>query len=237
MTLDWISPQNLVLVAGGLHILGYLVIHQVALRLLLLAGTGVYVAYYLTVAASPLWEAVFMSLGMGLANLMGLAGLYWRRSQLAVPARHRDLYEQFKDLPPGDFRELVHLAKREILETTQELTTENKPVDALYFVISGKLEIEKQGERFQMPPGVFVGEVAYLTGRKSSATTWLGAGAEVLIWDPVRLRRRSGRKARFKLALEAMISKDLALKVAYAVAPHREDWDHSEAVEALARNV
>lgn len=237
MTFDWISAQSLVLIAGGLHILGYLVIHQVALRLLLLAGTGVYIAYYMTVAATPLWEAVFMSVGMGLANLMGLAGLYWRRSKLAIPSRHRDLYDRFRDLPPGDFRELVQLARRERLDARHELTREHAPVDALYYVVSGQLEIEKQGERFTMPSGVFVGEVAYLTGRASSATTWLGEGAEILIWDPALLRRRSKRKARFKLALEAMISKDLALKVAFAVAPHRADWDHSKAVDSLARKV
>lgn len=234
MPLDWITPQSLVLVAGGLHILGYLVIHQVVLRLLLLAGTGVYIVYYMTAAATPLWAAIYMSLGMGAANLVGLAGLSWRISMLAIPRRHRDIYDRFKDLPPGDFRELVQLARREVLDTDSELTKENAPVTALYYIVSGKIEIEKQGERFEMPPGVFVGEVAYLTGRTSSATTRLAAGAEVLIWDPVRLRRRSTRKARFKLALEAMISKDLALKVAYAVAPHREGWDHSEAVKALA---
>ena len=232
MTPDWLMPQTLVLIAGGLHVLGYLVIHQVALRLLLLTGTVVYILYYMTAADTPLWEAVYMSLAMGAANLIGLAGLFWRRSKLSIPARHRDIYDHFRDLPPGDFRELLSLAKRVSLDAEALLTTEHEPVPALYFVVSGKLRIEKQGEQFTMPPGVFVGEVAYLTGRVSSATTWLSEGAEMLVWDPAKLRRRSARKARFKLALEAMISKDLALKVAFAVAPHREDWDHSEVVAA-----
>lgn len=232
MTPDWLTPQTLVLIAGGLHVLGYLVIHQVALRLLLLSGTVVYILYYMSAAATPLWEAVYMSMAMGTANLIGLGGLLWRRSKLAIPAQHRDIYAYFRDLPPGDFRELLSLARRVTLDADRLLTAEHEPVPALYFVVSGQLRIEKQGEHFTMPPGVFVGEVAYLTGRASSATTWLSEGAEMLVWDPDTLRRRSARKARFKLALEAMISKDLALKVAFAVAPHREDWDHSEAVAA-----
>ena len=232
MGTDWITPQALVLFAGALHVLGYLVIHQVALRLLLLAGTAVYILYYFTAADTPLWAAIYMSLAMGLANLVGLASLYWGRSEWAIPARHRDIYDLFRDLPPGDFRELVTLARRVTLDEKATLTKEHAPVPALYFVVSGKLDIEKQGEHFTMPPGVFVGEVAYLTGRPSSATTYLSKGAEMLVWDPAQLRRRSERKARFKLALEAMISKDLALKVAFAVAPHRENWDHSEAVAA-----
>lgn len=230
---DWITPQTLVLIAGALHVLGYLVIHQVALRLLLLTGTAVYVLYYMTAAETPLWDAVYMALAMGAANLIGLGSLFWRRSELAIPSRHRDIYDHFQDhLPPGDFRDLVSLAERVTLDEDAVLTTEHDPVPALYYVVSGKIEIEKHGEVFAMPAGVFVGEVAYLTGRVSSATTRLKKGAEMLVWDPARLRRRADRAARFKLALEAMISKDLALKVAFAVAPHREDWDHSEQVAA-----
>ena len=51
----------------------------------------------------------------------------------------------------------------------------------------------------------------------------------MLVWDVAALRRKAVRKARFRLALEAMVSRDLAHKVAYAVAPRA-----TQTPEALA---
>lgn len=80
-----------------------------------------------------------------------------------------------------------------------------------------------------MPAGVFVGEVAYVNNTASSATTWVDGDSELLIWDMAVLQRMSRRKARFKLALEAMLTKDLARKVAFSVAPRA-----TQTPEALA---
>ena len=46
----------------------------------------------------------------------------------------------------------------------------------------------------------------------------------MLEWEFATLRRRSARASRFKLALGAMISRDQAMKVAFAVAPRQADW-------------
>ncbi len=216
---DWITPQNLVLAAGACFVAGYLVINQMILRALLFTGSVLYLWYYFVAADQPLWDAIAMSGLMLMANVIGFFGLWLQRSEWIIPRAHRDLYHRFKALPPGDFRALVAQARRQRIETEQKITTEGAPVDKLYYVIRGALQIEKQGERFRMPAGVFVGEVAYMTGMNSSASTWISADADVLVWDVATLRRLSLRKARFKLALEAMLSADLALKVAYAVAP------------------
>ncbi|WP_299624029.1 cyclic nucleotide-binding domain-containing protein [uncultured Tateyamaria sp.] len=197
MLSDFIAPETVVLLAGAALTIGYLIIHQVMLRLMVLLGT---------------------------ANLIGLGNLLWHQSKMAVPRAHRDIYPMFQSLPPGDFRNLVQYADRKVLQEAIQVTTEGAPVDKLYYVISGGIEVVKRGERFNMPPNLFVGEVAYITGQKSAATTCLPAGAEVLEWDVATLRARAAKRARFKLAIEAMISSDLALKVAFAVAPHRNSW-------------
>ncbi len=216
---EWITPQNLVLAAGACFVAGYLVINQMLLRLLLFMGSALYLWYYFVAAEQPLWDAIAMSALMLAANIVGFIGLWLQHSVWIIPKKHRDLYDRFNALPPGDFKDLMNQAYREHYETEVQITQEGAAVDRLYYVITGALSIEKQGERFRMPAGVFVGEVAYMTGMKSSASTWLSAGSDVLVWDVQNLRRRSERKARFKLALEAMLSKDLAMKVAYAVAP------------------
>lgn len=217
------AAPMLVLYAGAVFTLAYLIINQVMLRITVLIGTAFYIWYYAVVADTPLWEAIWTSIAMGVANLIGLGGLYWQQSKWAIPKRDKDLSTLFPSMPPGDFRALMHLADRFELDTPLTLTTEGAPADYLYYVVSGKISVQKMGEVFFLPPNLFVGEVAYLTGRRSAATSELDAGAEVLRWSVADLRAKSKRKTRFKLALEAMISNDLALKVAGAVAPHQTD--------------
>lgn len=224
MLSDFVAPELVILVAGAVFTIGYLIINQVALRLMILLGTSLYIYYYFTAADTPLWEAIYISLVMGTANLIGLGNLLWQQSNLAVPRAHRDIYALFQGLPPGDFRNLVLQAERKVLGDTVQVTTEGATAHKLYYVISGNIQVVKRGERFTMPPNLFVGEVAYLSGQPSAATTRLPAGAEVLEWDVATLRARAAKNARFKLAIQAMISSDLAVKVAFAVAPHRETW-------------
>ncbi|MEL7166415.1 MAG: cyclic nucleotide-binding domain-containing protein [Pseudomonadota bacterium] len=225
---ELIKPEWIVLAAGGVFTLGYLIINQVLLRLMILIGTGLYIWYYWVVADAPLWEAVLTSVAMGTANLIGLFSLWWRNSRLAIPAEHLDLYSHFEGLPPGDFRDLVRRARRRQISEPTAVTIEGAALGHLIYVISGDVQVKKRGEAFSMPAQVFVGEVAYMTHQPSAATTHLAAGAEILEWDVGELRIRSARKARFKLALEAMISSDLARKVSYAVAPQSGPWRASE---------
>lgn len=212
------SAETLVLLAGLTYVLGYLTINQVILRLLILLGTGFYIWYYAIAADEPLWTAIWTSLAIGGATLFGLIALLGRNSKLMIPNEHKDVYPKLHGMVPGDFRALVRMAKRYDVQKDTEITTEGRAVERLFFVISGKMEAEKQGTSFDLPSDIFVGEVALLTGRKSSATTVLKAGSEVLEWDVAQLRRKTRKNVRFKLALEAAISRDLAHKVGRAIA-------------------
>lgn len=214
-----LNPDVLIYLAGGSFVLGYLIINQVGLRLMLLAGTVLYILYYATVATDPLWGAIYTSVATGTANLIGLVALFLRRSGWAIPRAHRDLYGQFAHLPPGDFRALMRRGHRHRTTGEEVLTTEGALVSQLSYVISGTARVTKRGESFDLPPGVFVGEVAYMLRRPSAATTVLPAGSELVTWDAARLRRAAARSPRFKLTLEAAISLDMAAKVALAVAP------------------
>ncbi len=226
------SPEFLVYAAGAFYVLGLLIINQVTLRLMVLAGTGLYIVYYATVAATPLWEAIYISLLIGGANLIGLTNLLARQSHLALPHAHKDIYGHFPGLPPGDFRTLMRCAKRSIAEHDLSLTNESAPLTRLYYVIDGETTVTKKGDRFRVPAGVFVGEVAYLTGQRASASTRLKAGSEFLEWSTLDLRNASARSTRFKMALESVLSIDLAQKVSRSVAPYEPDWRPEMALSA-----
>ncbi|MEP2640789.1 cyclic nucleotide-binding domain-containing protein [Roseobacter sp.] len=214
------SPGILVYLAGAFYIAGLITINQIVLRVLLLSGTGVYTLYYATVAATPLWEAIYVSVLIGTANVIGLTSLLARKSRWAIPRAHADLYADFPPLPPGDFRALMKLARRYTVEDECKVTQEGDPGTRLFFVISGATRLQKGDHEFIIPPNYFLGEVAFLIDQPSSATTWLAPGAEVLEWRFDDLKHKCTRSTRFKLALEAAISVDLANKVARAIGPN-----------------
>lgn len=205
--------ENLVFVAGFFYILGLAITNQIILRVLLLCGTGVYIVYYYTISSDPLWPAIVVSLLIGIANIGGLTSLIARNSRLSIPRAHADIYPDFPEIPPGDFRSLMKLARRYVVLNDMQITTEALPGTKLYYVISGSTLVRKSDNAFALPPKIFIGEIAFLLGTPSSASVWLEEGAEVLEWDFDTLQRKCDQKLRFKLALEAAISIDLAQKV------------------------
>jgi CRP-like cAMP-binding protein len=211
------TPEMLVYAAGGCYILGLLIIHQVTLRVLVLVGTCLYLFYYATAADEPLWAAIYTTILIGVANVIGLASLMAGRSKLAIPRRHADIYTYFPTLPPGDFRRLMSNAERSVLQEDTFLTHEDAPAEHLYFVVSGKIQILKRGERFERAAGIFIGEVAYLTGSPASASVVLKAGSEVLSWKSSTLRASAARSTQFQLALGSALSLDMAQKVSNSV--------------------
>jgi CRP-like cAMP-binding protein len=221
MLADLLTPSKLILAAGSFQVLSFLLINQTFLRFSMLIGSGFYIAYYSTVADTPLWDAISLTSLTVVAILIGLASMSARNSKLAIPRAHADLVPMFGDLLPGDFRMLVLAAKRHVLALDETVTQRGAKPDKVYFVINGDFSVTKGGHDFAMHGPTFVGEVAYLLGKNSVATTVLPAGTEVLEWSFDDLAKRARKTPRFKLALDAMISKDLAGKVALAVAPTR----------------
>lgn len=214
-----LSAPVLITCAGVVQIFGYLLINQTYLRLTMLLSTTLYILYYFYAAPEPLWGAITIStLTLG-AILIGLAALYARNASWSIPEEHKDLYPLFSELLPGDFRKVVRMARREILQETQVVTQQGTMPDALYYVTRGTFLVRKGDIAFDVPGPTFVGEVAYLMGTPSAATTTLPAGTEVLVWPRSALEQQTRKLPRVKLALDALISRDLATKVSFAVSP------------------
>lgn len=219
---DFALPDLLVAAAAGTYFLGYLTINQIVLRLFVLTGTLFYIAYYATAADTPLWVAIWTSVALLASNLYGLFLLLAGRSRWSLPKGFLDVYQdtdRFSSLTPGDFRALVRDARRITLEKAQIVSNEDSDLDRLYYLVTGGAHVTKKGRAFRLPNDVFIGEVAYLLNRNSAATISIDAGSDILVWDFETLKRRSARRPRYKLALEAVVSRDLAMKVAEAVSP------------------
>lgn len=218
--IDTISmPELWVFLASASFVLGYLIIHQVALRLVMMAGSAFYMVYYFLAGDTPLWGAIYGSILMICTNIIGLCTLYLRNANISVPKASEDIYHLFFPVRPGDFRALMRLGKRSVLQEERIITKEDQPLDSLFFIIRGTAQVVKRQNAFPVPGPVFAGEVAYLLEARSSATMILPAGSEIIEWHVPTLRKAMQRKPRIKLALDAVISRDLATKVSLSVAP------------------
>ena len=222
MLSQFFTPPILIALASVVQMLAYLLINQTYLRLTMICSTSLYITYYFNVSDSPLWGAIAMS-GMTIMTiLIGLAALFARNASWSIPAEHKDIYPLFGALQPGDFRKVMRLAERSTLTEPRIVTTQGAAPDRLYYVISGIFFVQKGTVRFDVPGPTFIGEVAYLLDCPSAATTTLPTGTVVLSWSRADLDIQNRKSPRLKLALDALISRDLAHKVSLAVSPDAE---------------
>ena len=215
--MDMLDTGYLVHIAMLGYVAGFLFKDQIALRLLVLAGTAFYIAYYFFHPAEPLWGAIYASLMIIAANLIGLMRLIYSRIPLSIRPEHEPIRKALPGLEPGEFRTLMRQGALKRAATDLRLTEENVPLSDLYFIIEGEPMGQKDGVPFKIQPGEFVGEVAFMLGDAASATVTLPAGGLYMRWDTPKLRRLIDDRPQLARAFEALIGRDMARKVAGSI--------------------
>ena len=209
-----IQPASLVIGAGGCYVLGLLFKNQVILRLLILIGTVFYIWYYYIAAQEPLWDAIITSMLIGAANVVGFINLLISQSPRFISSSQMDLYSMLGGMQPGNFRRFMKIGTRRILDGDEQLTTQNEVPEKLFYILAGEVTVDKDGNRFTAGPRVFVGEISMILGTVASASVYLSKGAEIVEWDRGVLFKKMATNDGFRIAVEAVISKDMAHKVA-----------------------
>ena len=210
-----VHPGNLVFIAAAAQVLGMLCRTQIRLRIFLLIGSSFYFLNYAFAAEEPLWQGMMAATAMSTANVYGLWMLLRGRSIRIIPSDQLPLYRMLGGLEPGDFVTLMRFSNVRTLQCEEVLTVKGQVPDKLFYVIDGSVEIDK-GEvpHFSMSPRHFIGEVSLILGTPASATVRAPAGARVIEWRRDELINQMDRSAKLKLAIEALIARDMARKVA-----------------------
>lgn len=167
---------------------------QLVLRLLVIAGTALYILYYFLYPEVPLWDAIFTSVIMGFANLYVINQVMLERTLLRMSDDEKQLFDAFETLNPGQFRHLLKHAQwnAAIDRTGTILTREDQPCSGLNCA--------------------FLGEIAYVLNRETTATTIAPAGSRYVRWDTTDLGALSKKKPVLGNALNALLTRDLARK-------------------------
>jgi CRP-like cAMP-binding protein len=180
----------------------------------MLAASANYLAYYYTVTDEPLWNAILTSGTLALVNLVMIGVVLLERTTFAMSRQAAAIFRSFDMLTPGQFRRIMRHGTVRTADETVRLTTEGMRVDKLCYVTAGKVILTKEGRRTEIPPRIFVGEIAYATGNVASATVELAEGSVWVEWDQDRLRRLARRFPALGVALVAQFNVDLLGKVA-----------------------
>jgi hypothetical protein len=206
--------DNIVHVGALLYLSGFLFRNQILLRGLIILGDIVYIAYFFLAPATPLWGAIFWS-GLFMAVNCWMIGVILAETMhFRLTATERQLFDALKDLTPGQFRQLLKLAREGTAEAPMVITEEGKALDSLYFVLSGTIAIEKRGARAMIDAGTFIGEIAFLLDRPATATVTLQRGCHYFLWPSAALKTLMEAKPALGSALTAAMNRNLAMKVA-----------------------
>jgi len=209
-----LTKDGIVHIAALLYLAGFLFRNQILLRGLIIAGDLVYIAYFFFAPATPLWGAIFWSATFVLVNVWMIAQIVMENRHFTLTARERTLFDLLQDLTPGQFRLLLRLARQGEAEAPMVITEEGQPLDKLYFVISGRIDIRKAGRQAVTDAETFIGEIAFLLDRPATATVTLQPGCHYFVWNAAELKQAMDAKPGLGSALTAAMNRNLAMKVA-----------------------
>lgn len=206
-------PRVYVHLALLFYVLGFLTRDELILRVQVLVGTAFYILYYYFISDAPLWEAIWASLAIGAANIYSSYIIIYERSTFGMNAADRALFANFHTLRPGHFRRIMKKAQRWQVTEDTVLLTRNAPVDKLFYVHAGDVDISRASKTATLEHGHFLGELAFLKGTPASATVIAKPGAEVIMWDQQTLKHIMDKSPTISNAILALFNEDLATKL------------------------
>lgn len=212
--LELLSSNLMIITGAVLQTLAMLFRNQVVLRLMYILGGLCYVIFYIYVLPNPLWEAAAATIAIATTTLVGLMLIFAGRSEKLIPKDLFYLYEKMGHVNPGDFRLLLKNANRRTIVEEEVLTEQGKMPDKLYYIESGSAKLVKNGNTFYLNDGSFIGEVSLIMGIPASATVYATPNSQIIEWDKEILLKKTRSSEKLRLALDALIARDMASKVA-----------------------
>jgi Cyclic nucleotide-binding domain len=201
---DFIT-QNLVHVAALFTLLCFLFRDQIKLRVFAAIGDLLLSLYYYVAFTVPLWNPMVWSLLL-LILRDGREG--------GMSDDELSLFRNLDTLSPGQFRKLARRGTWARAEDPVTLTTENHPLDTLFYVLSGEVNIHKAGRDLAVQPRLFIGELAFLRNRPATATVTVSSDAHYISWTHDDLEKLFRRSEELRSAMQIMLGRDMAEKMA-----------------------
>lgn len=157
---------------------------------------------------------IVISLFIGF-NFYQIAGLIRERINARLPETEAKLLrESFADLTDSQIAHLLKAAEWKNFAAGDVLTRQDAPLDALYFLCTGRANVEIDGSFVTyLERGSFIGEIAYLTGNPATARVTLDEPSRVLVFSKMRMAKVMAKDTQVSGILYQLLGRDLAMKM------------------------
>lgn len=210
--LDWLPS-----IASALLVVSYGFRDMKWLRLIVVSASVIDIGfYYETHPAYSLWLDIGRPVVLIMINAYQLFLLYREARPIRFSEEAALLYRQlFSGLTPGEFIKLLQEGALETLEPGTQLTRKDSPVESVYVLVSGELEV-KIGDvviNRLARAGTLIGEVGYMTRSSASADVFAVGKGRVLGFSADAIERLRLRKPDLHLKLTGIFSSGIAEKL------------------------
>ncbi len=212
------SPYDLTAHLSYLVIaISYFLTNMLWLRVTAVIGLALEILYFTltnqSLAAGIAWDITFI-----LINLYELSLLLRERAITKLPATDGALLRRaFDGLDDAQIAKLLRAADWRDVAAGEVITRQDAPVEALYFILSGRAKVEIDGRAMaQLDHGRFIGEIAYLTGNAASANVTMDEAGRLLAFTRVRVAKVTAGDKQILGILYQVLGRDLALKMRQA---------------------
>lgn len=196
-----------------LYFIGFMVRDELILRLLILSGTCLYLAYYFLFPSGPLWNSIVTSSILGLANIWVLGKIIFERTTLALTEDEKSLFTCLEKLNPGQFRRIMKHSNWVHVNEAVKVCSQGQKADKLFYLLRGEAKLDKSGKLFTVGPHNFLGEVSFILNGNYSASAMIENGSCFVEWDTLKLKELMKKNPNLSNAISAMFNEDIAHKL------------------------
>jgi len=207
-------------VGNAITLIAFLFRDQIQLRAVMVLSMVLQALYYTWLPGGPWFDPLLWKLLTIALNVVMIVIILRDRYGYDIEADLRPLYEAIHVLSRGQFRRLIRVAAR--IEGPRPILEQGGKPRHLYYLVKGTAEVSKGGRRLTVEPGVFLGEIAFLSGGEATADVTLSPGSEALSWPVAELRQLMGRDGTIEIGIRGVLSHDLAGKTARSHLPVSE---------------
>jgi CRP-like cAMP-binding protein len=187
------------------------------LRVAAIVGLALEIVYFTATGTSwrtgiP-WDIAFI-----LINLFELALLLREKARARLPNEDAQMLRRaFEGLDDTQIAKLLRAADWRDFAVADIVTRQDAPVDALYFILSGRARVEVDGHTVaHLESGAFIGEIAYLTGNAATARVTIEEPARLLAFSRMRMAKVTAGDKQISGILYQVLGRDLAQKMRQA---------------------
>jgi CRP-like cAMP-binding protein len=156
------------------------------------------------------WDSIFIMI-----NLYQLIWLVRDRLNARLPEKDASMLRQsFSGLDDSQIAKMLRAADWKDYVQGDVLTRQDAPVDALYFICTGRASVEVDGKFLtHLERGSFVGEIAYLTGNPATAKVVIDEPTRALAFSKMRMAKVMAGDNQISGILYQLLGRDLAQKM------------------------